>query len=1056
MKTEKIRKAKGSVLFTVVAVMTLLVVFMAGTMILVSSANHRSHINYSTAQTTITSRTVAESVLKALDKGNKDYEDYFFSVSKDKTVNIPVSISGTDAADLGTMGHIDDVIVSYEGTMQFYGTDEDEKSGAEKGWKERDVIKVLANVNLGRANSSSAIYLVVDPPNGDPGKSGNGAGFVTTGGAKFSTQTSLYGGAYINIPSKESIAAANGGTGYNYSDPDHKYWSGNQAGETDQGDHYVMHIQNSGGLLEADSVINGSLSMENFNGFVFPGKGKGVTIWGDMIFSSNAPDHFYTYVNADTVSGNINFNDIPFIYVDGALTGTKIKIEAMDTNKNVRSDVPLNVFCEKIDMSAGGMFDIRGDVYCTGYGEMDPVTKDSTGITSEIKLGDSSTLYSWSSSVVNKALSTDAHQYLAGDLISNGNVKISSDEAGKNLEIEGDLRVNGNLDLSGMKFNDAQKNQLIIHGDLVVGGRIIGNEDELPKIIQMKSRIGADGFLEFGNIYCDEPVKGFDGVVEDDAHYTLEAEVDPRYTKVDNAVGKWVKWDQNDKVVESDVAKFERAGIGSTDITRTDKKTGATEKFTAPYATFFLATSMPGLYTAEGGTEFMVDGHKEQLQNAWNKITYYVECDKDGNVVGTTPIDEKCWYYDLLNPDVHLTENDVATWHLKDESGNEVNIGRGVSNKLFPESMFKYSEIYPTYATKNVLLGITQLKNPNAEGNLKKEDTQVVMTMKEILESVVNPYDNLGHPESMNKYFTVSGGVETLDETKFTVPGEDGSISESNIFSGIADIYSLNANKSRNNCSTVVKNLSSLPAASLDYSSADGAPVIYDSCLLKNFSIGENDFKDGNNKCIVIKPEKDIDIIIDGECTIPAGVNIFVDDVSGGKKVNFYITPGTTVNMAGNIVSTVKYQSLVNSGSSFQIATEEALLKTDDEGNANPKTLSDYGISAPDVYFYGGTGSKLNTSNFKYWAANIVSPELEVHIGASSDAVNNTILYNGTDVSIADAACKGFIFGCCNAESTDFPNQIKVLYTPNDGNKKKEYETTDRSHWLKVLYYDEF
>ncbi len=134
MKTEKIRKAKGSVLFTVVAVMTLLVVFMAGTMILVSSANHRSHINYSTAQTTVTARTVAESVLEATKKGNTDYDNYFFSVSKDNPITIPVSINGSDAANLGTMGHIDDVVVSYEGTMQFYGSEEDEKAGAKVGW----------------------------------------------------------------------------------------------------------------------------------------------------------------------------------------------------------------------------------------------------------------------------------------------------------------------------------------------------------------------------------------------------------------------------------------------------------------------------------------------------------------------------------------------------------------------------------------------------------------------------------------------------------------------------------------------------------------------------------------------------------------------------------------------------------------------------------------------------------------------------------------------------------------------------------------------------------
>ena len=66
MKNEKNRKLKGSVLLTVVFVMAILIVFMFGTLSLALSASNRSHVNYSSAQTSVTARAVAESAISAI------------------------------------------------------------------------------------------------------------------------------------------------------------------------------------------------------------------------------------------------------------------------------------------------------------------------------------------------------------------------------------------------------------------------------------------------------------------------------------------------------------------------------------------------------------------------------------------------------------------------------------------------------------------------------------------------------------------------------------------------------------------------------------------------------------------------------------------------------------------------------------------------------------------------------------------------------------------------------------------------------------------------------
>ena len=76
MKMKKNRKLKGSVLLTVVFVMAILIVFLFGTMSLAIAASNRSHVNYSSAQTSVTARTVAESAIMALANSSDEGTEY--------------------------------------------------------------------------------------------------------------------------------------------------------------------------------------------------------------------------------------------------------------------------------------------------------------------------------------------------------------------------------------------------------------------------------------------------------------------------------------------------------------------------------------------------------------------------------------------------------------------------------------------------------------------------------------------------------------------------------------------------------------------------------------------------------------------------------------------------------------------------------------------------------------------------------------------------------------------------------------------------------------------
>lgn len=1043
MKTEKIRKAKGSVLFTVVAVMTLLVVFMAGTMILVSSANHRSHINYSTAQTTVTSRTVAESALQALQLSpkNKDYEDYFFSVNKDNPrIEIPVSIDQSEAgAHLGTMGDIENVVVTYEGTMDFYsdGTTSDDGTGdkAEKGWKSRDIIKVMSTVNLGRASSSTAIYLVVDPPNSDPGSGGGGAGFVTTGGADLTCKTSLFGGSYINLPElkwAENFDYTNKGLFNETTNP-----TGYLSGKT-------TALKNEGTLVEADAVFNSNLALGDSSGMVFPVKGKGITIWGDLLTSENSgdPQKFNLYVNTanfpvkDGKRETLKFNEVPFIYVDGKITGGgnvqddgnvsggkgSMKFELVDMAKNAVTDIPLNVFCSSIDQHGDVNKSIfRADVYCM----------DETA-TSEIGSNGADTqLRDWTASVINKGISTDAKDYIGGNFLTNGNLKFTGQ---KDITIEKDLRIAGDLDLSS--FSGTLK----VGGDLVIGKNVIGATKE--KI--QKLDIG-------GTLYTDAALPGIERSLKSNIEIREEFD-DVNFVKVKNK-GPYT-WDKVELFNENTYP------LGFT-VKPEDGKTGEEACNWIITNTAGNDYSIPYDPEDENSKDYFYVAPEFEMNNVRDgdfddSEYYYIEVEKNGvTEIRDEPKTQEFWYYavtDTSDSPAHVPEEETLVKKYYDTSTGkyvtEKEAYEGTDAK--PLDAYKYkAHIYPDYAKKSVLIG------KDSVGDIPKKDTKVVMTMQEVLKNVVNPYNNKGYPSQFAEYMA--------NPSPLPVYGD--------IFELYNDASTKGAGQ-RTVCTTKFVNNTTFPLEKIEYEKCEPLPkdnpqnyvhsylkgsyTINSSCILKNFNPGANQFGNQQEKIIVVNPEKaDILIVIDEGVNLN-DIQFIIDDVSSTNKVYFYIKDNCTLNLTGDhgTITTAKYNALVNSKTAFQIATDSKLLRKEG-GEVKPKTLDDLGVTNPTAYVYGGVGSKIFGQNYYCFAANIVSPDIAVEFDGTKNAVSNEIYYNGTPVKLADNG-QDIMFGCCNSKNTKFKNVIKVLFTPNTGVVKPPITTDDRSHWLKVLYYDEF
>jgi len=500
MKSFKNRKLKGSVLLTVVSVMALLIIFLFGTLVLATAANNRAHINYSTAQTNITARTIVKTAFDAIEH-NKDYADAMDALSStNKTLDIPVTIS-SNSTNVSTLGHVDSLTAEYMGTRKFYNKNRSK-------WDDCTVIRIAANVTMNGITTTSCAYVVKDPPEPPGDGGGGGAGFVTTGGAGFPSQVNLYGGSYLGIPKKEDCSL----TKFKYledfgkSAADSSYLSGND-----------FSFVNSLSLMEADVVVNGNFSAGNLSKIVYPGKGRGITIWGDCDFS----DSSFGNINEIKVTnlgttGDINFKDIPFFYVDGEFKGS-IKSGPQNTGKDASNNViaaapdneaPFNTFAGNINVNEA-KFSVTGDLYL-----MNP------NKTNTLKPKDDAKLYSWTYSVVNKS-GDNALSKVSGDIYSKGKMNISGQ---KKIYIGG-LYIDNDLEL-GM---DTGGGLLDINGDLVVNGDITGSLSNGAKAVVHGNVYAKSSTVEFEN-----PTGG-DVAVKNISEF--KSDVYPKYAERDVLLG---------------------------------------------------------------------------------------------------------------------------------------------------------------------------------------------------------------------------------------------------------------------------------------------------------------------------------------------------------------------------------------------------------------------------------------------------------------------------------------------------------------------------------------
>lgn len=439
---EKKGKVGGSVLFTVIVVMMVLVVFLMGTLGLASAANKRAQNSYTSSQAQYTARMAVESVLAAM-QNDADVAERVYKLRANTPINVDISTDrlATAGTTGDAYGRIQSCTIENIGKDYYYVDDK---------WDGRDIIKITATVQLGTQDSTVSAYILKKEKdsvvNNTP--SGGGGGLVTAGDATFGTKVSVFGGAGINLGNRwRNLDPADALRGYSFD------------GSANFSSQDTTSLQ-----WEAPYVVNGSFTADGSGAaLVFPKLGSGFTFWGNFNFNNQIAitSGNPAVLNAGS-SAALNYTDIPYIYVEKTLSITNGA-----KGVNVNHQIPLNILC-------GNTCIITTDPIYANLYMMNDNTPDSEKVEKQvywpefkiekyanyINFNQGSLLSNWTYQLINGVDNPTEH--VGGSIYAQDDLCIDADN--NRGVVEGSLVVDDDLLISTQEF--------VVEGDLVVKGSL--------------------------------------------------------------------------------------------------------------------------------------------------------------------------------------------------------------------------------------------------------------------------------------------------------------------------------------------------------------------------------------------------------------------------------------------------------------------------------------------------------------------------------------------------------------------------------------------------------
>lgn len=454
----RLTKVKGTVLFTVVSVMMVLIVFLMGTLALAATANNRANRNYQKEQTEATARAVLDAVVEAINQDDKKaggLADEIGSLAMGGSTSFEVTFNegGTETKYPVTITKMEE--------RPFYEDDE---------WKNGSVYSVSTTVTM-QSTGVETVYTAymsdaeVNTGNGGKG-GGNGGAFVSVGGSnkKIGTGGFVSGGTEIGIGKKDGIGMVEFENSTSEMAP--VYVNGDLKMRSGVNVYFNQVAEKQYFAVTGDLWINNSFG--------------GVKVADDFVF----PD-------------KVDYNQIPCIYVGGTIHLQAIGDDnttpgnATDVCFSDGSKTPVNIYCGSITTrtDASSKFSNHGDIYCFDASKTSYMYYNAKS--TETKL------YQWTKkNIVGKDGKEEEH--LFGSFYSKGSLETD-------MDTEGDIRVEKDLTI----VRDTE-----VGGDVIVGGkltidsgatlrckRIIANEIENNGTIDCSGDVYAVSFT--GNLLPD-------------------------------------------------------------------------------------------------------------------------------------------------------------------------------------------------------------------------------------------------------------------------------------------------------------------------------------------------------------------------------------------------------------------------------------------------------------------------------------------------------------------------------------------------------------------------
>ncbi|MCQ2407407.1 MAG: hypothetical protein MJ065_02625 [Oscillospiraceae bacterium] len=498
-------KVKGSILFTVITVMMVLVVFLMSTLVLTSSANRRSYYTYFETQAQYAAQAALDAVTNSA-YTDGDFYDWVVKASKaykadtsdSKTKpRVTVNFTGSNIQFSNDVNAVTCEVELADETLVW-----DELTGAVH---KTPAYKVTATASVGNGKNRSDYTVVnyiyenyrIDDPDKLPSVSNNAQN-------KLYSWTRRNGGEIKNLTPNVPKAVYSFGksatsNNMQYFGPQYSGMSTIPAGRglynmIEQTDKQFFTALSNDNHSVGNAVFVSNVKSAVLSNYIFQDYGEHAIFYGNL-YPSQPGKGFYFKADISnatkTQNGGVSYGQTPYVYVDGV-------IDTYDNNGSVfigydddmnEGNTNVNLYCGGIKIGDGnsGSLVARGDIYMYDP-DVDSVWGGSTGNQDLTRLG-----------------------YFVDNNVGGLNAKWGLSNAGGNIFCNNSsLSLNVGMTIPGDLVMTNNTGKLIVNAGITVYGKVI-----------------CAGTIEgLENLTCDTIVTSTSAKV-DGIEYNLDSVTDP-------------------------------------------------------------------------------------------------------------------------------------------------------------------------------------------------------------------------------------------------------------------------------------------------------------------------------------------------------------------------------------------------------------------------------------------------------------------------------------------------------------------------------------------------